>query len=155
MRTLRLTFISTLLAASAIFATGCASGGDETPEVKVAARQSAESSTAEAEALPDCSELASAPSSKVTPVIQQVAGSETLYVLLVGDTAVCSGEFSDVASSRLAQGGVVFDSDEWAGSNPMPGRTAGGIGNSNPMPGTPNPDADPPPSGSNPMPGKG
>jgi hypothetical protein len=121
MRTFRFSLLASLLIGGAILATGCSTESGPERELTVASRLHSQSSTEEAEALPDCSDLASAPSTKETPVIQQVEGSQTLYVLVVGDTAVCSGEFDEVASSQPASGGVVFNTDEWAGSNPMPG----------------------------------
>ena len=150
------TTLFSLLTLFALLVQGCASREEDGQiEHQVAQRKSVstESSTDQAEALPDCKDVVASPNTTVVPVIQQVEGSDTLYVLVVGETAICSGEFEDVASSRPAAGGVVFNSDEWAGSNPMPGRTSGGFGGSNPMPGTPNPETDPPPGGSNPMPG--
>ncbi len=150
------TSLFSLLTLFALLVQGCAAReADGQIDHQVAQRKSVSpgSSTDQAEALPDCKDVVASPNSLVVPVIQQVEGSETLYVLVVGETAICSGEFDDVASSRPAAGGAIFNSDEWAGSNPMPGRTSGGYGGSNPMPGTPNPDTDPPPGGSNPMPG--
>lgn len=117
-----------------LVAVGCAGGApDPQQELRVTGRMG--SSTDEALALPDCTEVGASPIQPGVLVIRQVAGSESLYVLLRDDKALCSGAFTDVASSVPPTRSATFDTTDWSGSNPMPGRT--GMGSSNPMPGAP------------------
>ena len=117
-----------------VVAVGCSDGApDPQQELRVAGRMG--SSTDEALALPDCAEVGVSPMQPGALVIRQVAGSESLYVLLRDDKALCAGAFTDVASSVPPSRSATFDTTDWSGSNPMPGRT--GMGSSNPMPGAP------------------
>ena len=81
------TTLFSLLTLFALLVQGCASREEDGQiEHQVAQRKSVstESSTDQAEALPDCKDVVASPNSLVVPVIQQVEGSETLYVLVVG-----------------------------------------------------------------------
>ena len=130
---MRTTIFSSLLLVVGFFSSACSSSS--APVERNLQFTSLDDSTAEALALPNCDSIGKQSSTTTTPVIHQVSGSESLYVLVLGTTALCSGEFTDVADSVAAQAGLVFDTEDWSGSNPMPGRT--GLGGSNPMPGAP------------------
>lgn len=129
-------------------ATACSAGGG-VDEQEFKSEQTSDPAD-EASMLPDCDDIVTQPSTTTLPTIRQVSGSDSLYVLVVGTTAICAGEFGDVADSQAASRGLVFDTTVWAGSNPMPGRAG-----SNPMPGSPSSSETPDsPGTSNPMPGK-
>jgi hypothetical protein len=130
------------LLGAALLGAGCGAGGP------VAATN--QSSAVRAEALPSVSGCDVAPLARTGRVaVHAVVGVADLYLLSVGDRALCidSGEGVDAWFGRST---LVM---ETAASNPMPGDP--GTSNpaaSNPMPGDPGSSS---PAASNPMPGTG